>query len=95
MDPAGPYFCDDEYGHDTYLEKTDARFVDIYHTNQGKLTYGNVGCEKTIGHVDFYPNGGYDQPGCPNPIIGIIEDMFSKSLHLIPEKKIAVFIASF
>ncbi|CAG0924526.1 unnamed protein product [Notodromas monacha] len=77
LDPAGPYFCDTEYQVDTFLEATDAEFVDVYHTNQGKFIYGHVGCEKSVGHVDFYPNGGYSQPGCENPIFGFIEDMFS------------------
>jgi hypothetical protein len=61
------------------LEKTDADFVDIVHSNMGSLLIGHVGCEQNLGHVDFYPNGGAVQPGCPNPILGTIEDIFSKN----------------
>ena len=41
------------------LDKTDAKFVDIIHTNameKGKL--------EATGHVDFFVNGGMSQPGC-------------------------------
>ena len=42
------------------LSYSSAQFVDIIHTDGGIL--GN--CE-TMGHVDFYPNGGNAlQPGC-------------------------------
>ena len=60
LDPAGPGF---EAGHDTmefvgvttglrHLEKLDATFVDVIHTSE------NFGMCETVGHVDFYPNGG-------------------------------------
>jgi hypothetical protein len=41
------------------LERTDATFVDVIHTNTRA-----VGDGKVHGHVDFYPNGGKSQPGC-------------------------------
>lgn len=43
------------------LDKEDAKFVDVIHTNaleKGKL--------EAVGHVDFYVNGGMSQPGCKN-----------------------------
>ena len=41
------------------LDSGDAKFVDVVHSNAGKLGYyGN------LGHVDFYPNGGTFQPNC-------------------------------
>ncbi|XP_062576307.1 uncharacterized protein LOC134238210 [Saccostrea cucullata] len=61
MDPAGPFFV--TKGKDARLDKTDAHFVDVIHTNGG---YGlpNLGYLDPIGHLDFYPNGGKHQPGC-------------------------------
>lgn len=44
---------------DSKLDASDAKFVDVIHTNagwKGKL--------EPCGHVDFYPNGGYEQVGC-------------------------------
>ncbi|KAF5291388.1 hypothetical protein FQR65_LT01698 [Abscondita terminalis] len=54
LDPALPNFLQER------LTKNDARFVDIIHTDGGKFGIGF-----SIGHADFYPNGGsYVQPGC-------------------------------
>lgn len=43
------------------LDITDALVVDVIHT---QVTYSIP-----IGHVDFYPNGGFVQPGCSDPDI--------------------------
>lgn len=59
LDPALPGFDLGlvEGGH---LEKSDAEFVDVIHTCAGYL-----GMRRSIGHADFYPNGGsVPQPGC-------------------------------
>lgn len=57
MDPAGPTFSIQvEYDR---LHKTDAKFVQVLHTNSGKL-----GFEESLGHADYWPNGGRVQPGC-------------------------------
>ncbi|XP_069682909.1 pancreatic lipase-related protein 2-like isoform X2 [Periplaneta americana] len=44
------------------LDKGDADFVDIIHTQIGTL--GKV---RSTGHVDFYVNNGFKQPSCPKP----------------------------
>nr|CAH0105478.1 unnamed protein product [Daphnia galeata] len=44
---------------ETRLDLTDAFFVDIIHTS---VAFINM-----TGHVDFYPNGGLVQSGCPVP----------------------------
>ncbi|XP_034480348.1 pancreatic lipase-related protein 3 [Drosophila innubila] len=47
------------------LSSKDASFVEVVHTNGLGL-----GTMKQSGHVDFYPNGGQQQPGCeskPDP----------------------------
>ncbi|CAH0714410.1 unnamed protein product, partial [Brenthis ino] len=57
LDPALPLFA--TKGKNDKIDPGDALFVDVLHTNalkKGKL-------EKS-GHIDFYANGGVDQPGC-------------------------------
>nr|XP_054765066.1 pancreatic lipase-related protein 2-like [Lytechinus pictus] len=62
LDAAGPSF---EGTHeDCRLDETDALYVDAIHTDSGKLSEGGVGISQRVGHSDFYPNGGYAQPGC-------------------------------
>lgn len=60
LDPAGPLFLHSN----VCLSVNDAQFVDVIHTNAGEFKDGRLGLNKSIGHVDFYPNGGYEQPGC-------------------------------
>lgn len=63
LDPAGPFF------EDTHpmvrVDPTDAKFVDVIHSNAGTLLSGSFGFIAPTGHIDFYPNGGRQQPGCP------------------------------
>ena len=62
LDPAGPGFSVDDTS--TRLDKSDAVFVDVIHTDVGRAL-SNLGMVEPIGHVDFYPNGrSYRQPGC-------------------------------
>ncbi|XP_037527510.1 pancreatic lipase-related protein 2-like isoform X1 [Rhipicephalus sanguineus] len=64
LDPAGPLF--EAYG--IHLTADDADFVDVLHTSVGSgwtdVVQGRLGMRKSCGHVDFYPNGGKQQPGC-------------------------------
>nr|XP_023024633.1 inactive pancreatic lipase-related protein 1-like [Leptinotarsa decemlineata] len=57
LDPALPGFLTPNLDHK--LDKSDASFVDVYHTNA--FIQGVV---EESGHVDFYLNGGALQPGC-------------------------------
>ena len=59
MDPAGPLF--QSFGSAVVLDRSDAIFVDIYHTDAQHLGAGTF---VSTGHVDFYPNGGASQTGC-------------------------------
>ena len=76
FDPAGPYFYDQDYQPETHLDPSDADFVDVIHTNGGSLVTAHLSSLKQIGHVDFYANGGGEQPGCINAVVGAIEDIF-------------------
>ncbi|KAH6925296.1 hypothetical protein HPB50_003387 [Hyalomma asiaticum] len=60
LDPAGPLF----QGTPVALSYKDANFVDVIHTNAGSFAELKLGIKGPIGHVDFYPNGGSEQPGC-------------------------------
>jgi len=57
LDPAGPTFegsADKTIG----LNPTSANLVDVLHTAF------DLGTTRDIGHQDFYPSGGRNQPGC-------------------------------
>ncbi|XP_035206601.1 pancreatic triacylglycerol lipase-like [Stegodyphus dumicola] len=62
LDPAGPYF--NGVHKVVRLDKGDAKFVDVIHTNMDGESLSGYGLKQPIGHVDFYPNGGEHQPGC-------------------------------
>lgn len=74
---------------DSKLDETDAEFVDVLHTDA--LKEGKV---ETCGHVDFYVNGGIEQPGCKSGnILGEIIFTFVsyKIFILVPETRISNF----
>jgi hypothetical protein len=59
LDPAKPLFI--TASNDRRLDQSDAEFVQVIHTDvfqRGMLV--------PMGHVDFYLNGGIEQPGCKN-----------------------------
>ncbi|KAJ8017885.1 Lipase member H [Holothuria leucospilota] len=58
LDPAGPGFSG-ESNSACRLDPSDADFVDNIHTDAD--LYGTA---VNMGHVDFYPNGGFTQPEC-------------------------------
>jgi len=57
LDPAKPHFQTLETSE--RLDASDADFVDIIHTDV--FVHGLM---QPIGHVDFYPNSGVNQPNC-------------------------------
>ncbi|XP_055264772.1 lipase member H isoform X4 [Moschus berezovskii] len=63
LDPAGPLF--NGRPPEDRLDPRDAQFVDVIHSDTDALGY-----KKPLGNIDFYPNGGLDQPGCPKTIFG-------------------------
>lgn len=68
LDPAGPYF--ENLDAIVRLDKNDAIFVDSIHTDGKPLYQAGFGMLQDISDVDFYPNGGYSQPGCHQLHIG-------------------------
>ncbi|XP_035206603.1 lipoprotein lipase-like [Stegodyphus dumicola] len=78
LDPAGPFFNGVE--RIVRLDKGDASFVDVIHTNWAGHRLSGYGLEEAIEHVDFYPNGGEDQPGCETALeatLGVVGEALS------------------
>lgn len=59
LDPAGPGYSD--VPPNLRLDPGDAQLVDVIHTYMRVLSLA-----QPLGHLDFYPNGGRFQPGCPD-----------------------------
>lgn len=71
MDPAEPFFKDTDPL--VRLDQSDAKYVDIIHSDAKSFVRGGLGMQQAIGHVDFYPNGGFDNPGCGQGMSDYIE----------------------
>jgi len=67
LDPAGAGFdtCSD---HDYHVDNTSATCVEVIHTDGTMKGHASPtvheGTMVRWGHIDFYPNGGQDQPAC-------------------------------
>lgn len=59
LDPSLPYYYPAEF--ENPISKADAEFVDVIHTD----TFF-VGIPYRVGHIDFFPNNGKIQKGCPS-----------------------------
>ncbi|KAM3909943.1 pancreatic lipase-related protein 2-like isoform 2-T2 [Leptodactylus fuscus] len=73
LDPAQPYFQDTP--PEVRLDPSDAVLVDVIHTDTtptiATLGTGGFGISQTVGHLDFFPNGGKQMPGCKkNEVVG-------------------------
>ncbi|XP_035713862.1 lipase member H-like [Folsomia candida] len=75
LDPAGPLF---DFNPEWNIDKSDAYFVDIYHSNAGL-----AGDTTLNGHVDFMLNGGHEQPGC-NIITDVLACSHTLGLFFFP-----------
>ncbi|CAG2103333.1 unnamed protein product, partial [Medioppia subpectinata] len=75
LDPAGVGF----HTISTYLrlDHSDAQIVDVIHTDAALSYTEGFGTADTLGHLDFYPNGGSWQPGC------VVSDSVTSKLSTI------------
>lgn len=72
LDPAEPHFS--KVKPPVRLDRSAAKYVDIIHTDSSQFIRGGLGIVESIGHVDYYPNGGTDQPGCTKGVFQYIKD---------------------
>ncbi|XP_059164356.1 pancreatic lipase-related protein 2-like [Physella acuta] len=62
LDPSSPLF--ELEPSQVRLDKDDAELVDVIHTSMATDDTFDIGIKIPVGHMDFYPNRGYLQPGC-------------------------------
>ncbi|KAE8589469.1 hypothetical protein XENTR_v10017574 [Xenopus tropicalis] len=63
LDPAGPFFQNTP--PEVRLDQSDAQLVDVIHTDASAIfPLTGFGIGQSVGHLDFYPNGGKNMPGC-------------------------------
>lgn len=72
MDPAEPHFAKTD--RPVRLDRTAAKYVDVIHTDASQFIRGGLGITESIGHVDYYPNGGTAQPGCTNTVFQYVRE---------------------
>ncbi|PSN40709.1 hypothetical protein C0J52_13759 [Blattella germanica] len=103
LDPA--YFYFEGQSSEVRIDKTDAVFVDVVHTNGNPtIPYAGFGMSFPVGHVDFYFNGGWNQPGCTADVAedafksvseGKIIDALSKRLGCNHLRAVSYFAEAF
>ncbi|XP_044745611.1 phospholipase A1-like [Coccinella septempunctata] len=86
LDPAGVLFV--LRPEAKRLNANDATVVQVVHTDGGK-----IGLTQPCGTIDFYPNGGKDQPGCPH-VEGFSIRSSSEKLRLLSLRNVGNLIFS-
>ncbi|XP_028936154.1 inactive pancreatic lipase-related protein 1 [Ornithorhynchus anatinus] len=74
LDPSEP--CFQGTPEEVRLDPSDAEFVDVIHTDSAPMIPNmGLGMSQAVGHLDFYPNGGKQMPGCKKNILSTIVDL--------------------
>ncbi|XP_059472437.1 pancreatic lipase-related protein 3-like isoform X2 [Neocloeon triangulifer] len=81
LDPASFTFERAGLDADKRLDLTDAEFVDVIHTDGSLIWSDGFGILAPVGHVDFYPNGGRDQPGCKDSYVGALTFQLTQNMN--------------
>ncbi|GBM18041.1 Pancreatic triacylglycerol lipase [Araneus ventricosus] len=79
-DPAEPYF--QNLPPSVRLDPTDADLVDVIHSDATDILFIGFGMSHSVGHVDFFPNNGRNQPGCKtDKFLSFITDGLTEGLR--------------
>ncbi|PSN55090.1 hypothetical protein C0J52_01899, partial [Blattella germanica] len=83
LDPASPIFRNHLLVESSRkLDKDDADFVDVIHTDGSPVWTDGFGLLQPLGHVDFFPNGGREQPGCRDGKASVLVSHFAWRLFV-------------
>lgn len=81
LDPASPFFRHHILRERSRkLDASDARLVDVIHTDGSDVFTDGFGLSRPLGHLDFFPNGGREQPGCTDVKNSIVYSHFHGNL---------------
>ncbi|XP_035213030.1 pancreatic lipase-related protein 2-like [Stegodyphus dumicola] len=79
LDPGGPGY--ENRPDVVILDASDALFVDVIHTNPGRIIIDGLGTVEDVGHVNFWPAGGRPK-GCP---LTLLREFLTGSRNFIPD----------
>ncbi|XP_034946054.1 pancreatic lipase-related protein 2-like isoform X2 [Chelonus insularis] len=100
LDPASPFFRRHVLRERSQkLDSSDANLVDVIHTDGAEDFTEGFGLLKPIGHIDFFPNGGVQQPGCNDIKNSIVyshfhEDILDRSIACSHARAWDLFVES-
>ncbi|KAL0099846.1 hypothetical protein PUN28_019928 [Cardiocondyla obscurior] len=99
LDPASPFFRHHLFREKSRkLDATDARLVDVIHTDGSPDFMDGFGLLKPIGHIDFFPNGGREQPGCTDiknsVVVSRKENVLDKNIACSHIRALLLYIES-
>ncbi|XP_031349709.1 pancreatic lipase-related protein 2-like isoform X2 [Photinus pyralis] len=81
LDAASPLFRNNHVrAKSKKLDRSDALLVDAVHTDSSPFFTDGFGLLEPIGHVDFFPNGGFEQPGCSDRTASVVVTHLEKTL---------------